>query len=165
MSAHRSNGMGHLRGANEQSHRGKFQRLRDNIADAPHDEIFRGMYRDYQFPRDEANPLEGFGYTEPFTNTLRTKFIGPASVFSKRSGGLCGKAAKNGMFSFNVHPWYRITNEAVDTCYNYDTLYLEVLGMLEDPLFSQEVQELLAYLNRLIFPHAHPHARCIRPRT
>ncbi|KAG9085217.1 hypothetical protein FRC06_003697 [Ceratobasidium sp. 370] len=157
------------------------QQLRDNITDAPHDEVFRGMYRDYQFPRDEANPLEGFGYTELFTNTLRTIFIGPASVFSKRSGGSRGKAAKNGMFSFNVqsvaytamvlrfvlrHPgaWYRITNEAVDTRYNYDTLYLEVLGMLEDPLFSQEVQGLLAYLNRLIFPHAHPHARRIQPQ-
>ncbi|KAG9121529.1 hypothetical protein FRC07_002468 [Ceratobasidium sp. 392] len=157
------------------------QQLRDNITDAPHDEIFRGMYAEYRFPDDPENPLQGFGRTELFANVLRTIFIGPASVFSKRSGGSRGKAARNGMSSFNIQSiaysamilrfvlrspgsWYRITNEAVDNRYNYDTFYLEVLNMLEDPLFAVEVQELLEYLNKLIFPHAHPHARRIRPQ-
>ncbi|KAG8696868.1 hypothetical protein FRC08_006872 [Ceratobasidium sp. 394] len=157
------------------------QQLRDNITDAPHDEIFRGMYEGYDFPRDPANPLEGFGRSELFINHLRTIFIGPSTVFSKRSGGSRGKAPKNGMFSFNIQsvaysamilrfvlrssgPWYRITNEAVDTRYNYDIFYLEVLNMLEDPLLAEEVRELLAHLNRIIFPHAHPHVRRIRPQ-
>ncbi|QRV96105.1 hypothetical protein RhiJN_24123 [Ceratobasidium sp. AG-Ba] len=141
------------------------EQLRDNITDAPHDEIFRGMYKDYEFPTDEAGPLHGFGRSDLFVNLLRTIFIGPASVFSKRSGGSRGKAAKNGMFEFNIQSiayssmilrfvlrspgsWYRISNEAIDTRYNYDLFYLEVLNMLEDPDFAPEVRELLTYLNQ-----------------
>ncbi|KAG8707450.1 hypothetical protein FRC08_000487 [Ceratobasidium sp. 394] len=157
------------------------QQLRDGITDAPHDEIPRFMYENYGFPTNPANPLQGFGYSDIFANALRTIFVGPGSVFSQRTGGGRSKGAKNGMSSFNIQSiaytamvlrfvlrkpgtWYRVTNEAVDIRYNYDAYYLDILEMLEDPVFSNEVQQLLSHLNRLVFPHAHPHARRIRPQ-
>jgi hypothetical protein len=51
------------------------QQLRDNITDASREEMFRGMYEGYQFPEDDANPLEGFGKSDLFVNVSRTPCV------------------------------------------------------------------------------------------
>ncbi|CAE6462388.1 unnamed protein product [Rhizoctonia solani] len=155
------------------------EQLRDGITEAPHDEIPRFCFEDERFPTEPTNPLQGFGRSKLFVHVAMGIFNGPGSVKSARSGGSRGKAAKNGMTSFtkesiayismllrfvlrNSGGWYKISNEAVDTRFNYDIFYMEILALLEDPLFEKEVNDLLAFLNGKVFPHAHAHARRIR---
>ncbi|KAG9118723.1 hypothetical protein FRC07_006626 [Ceratobasidium sp. 392] len=121
--------------------------LRTGILDALSTELWAGLFEDNKFPEDKADPFKGFMRSRIFIYALKTIFTGSGSAKGSASSGARSKAAKNNMTSLTLASLAYIA-----------TL---VINYLEAPGLENDCKELLAFLNRAVFPHAHSHPRRI----
>ncbi|KAG8719095.1 hypothetical protein FRC12_007998 [Ceratobasidium sp. 428] len=147
--------------------------LNAGTVDAPANQLFAALFQNYTFPGANAHPLTGVFKSDLFVDVLLGIFLGPraAQHLTPGSGGQRSKARKHDMTTltkpsiayaamllrFCLHQnesWYTVESNA-DTRYNYFILYTEILALLEEPTFLPQVNELLAYLNGIVFPHHH----------
>ncbi|KAG8731661.1 hypothetical protein FRC12_019627 [Ceratobasidium sp. 428] len=147
--------------------------LNAGTVDAPANQLFAALFRNYAFPGAHAHPLTGAFKSDLFIDVLLGIFLGPraAQHLTPGSGGRRSKAQKYDMTTltkasiayaamllrFCLHQnesWYTVESNA-DTRYNYFVLYTEILALLDEPTFLPQVNELLAYLNGIVFPHHH----------
>ncbi|KAB5588476.1 hypothetical protein CTheo_8080 [Ceratobasidium theobromae] len=147
--------------------------LNASIIDAPSDQLYAGLFAGYTLPSDNVHPLEGLFRSDLFVDAYLGIFFGPraAKHLTPGSGGRRSKAYKNNMtmvskgsiayvamlLRFCLHQaetWYTVESN-LDTRYNYLIFYTEILAILNEPEFKPQVDNLLAYLNALIFPNVH----------
>ncbi|KAG8732430.1 hypothetical protein FRC11_013719 [Ceratobasidium sp. 423] len=102
--------------------------LIQDLTDAPSHQYYAGLFPDNKFPADGEHPLEGFCRSQLFTNLRFTLHQAPS--------------------------WYNI-ELPLDSRFNYFRFYSEILALLEEDEFKPEVDALIVYLNKIVFPHVH----------
>ncbi|KAG9085930.1 hypothetical protein FRC06_003361 [Ceratobasidium sp. 370] len=158
-----------------------YHQLCSRKTNAQPNEFYQGLFLNSTFSSNPENLYLGFLCGDMYIASLKIIFTGASSATGGPGSKHRSKSAINKMTSLTIpalayiamllrfvlaNPgcnWYTIPedSDAPDYCYNYLTLYYQVIGYLEAVDFKPKVDEILQELNCKVFPNAHRRAQTI----
>ncbi|KJA26432.1 hypothetical protein HYPSUDRAFT_133249 [Hypholoma sublateritium FD-334 SS-4] len=139
------------------------QKLRTGELSVPGDQWPIFLYRSHQY--DDANPWKGLLQSDILVKTFKHIFTSPSSVDREAKATRSGNARIHGMSSVTrasvayaaTQARFALTSSSVfsrtDTITDSECFYNSILDLLEDPEEVNEVDHLLTWWNRQVFPN------------
>ncbi|KJA14013.1 hypothetical protein HYPSUDRAFT_150876 [Hypholoma sublateritium FD-334 SS-4] len=145
------------------------ENLRTGELSVPGDQWPVFLYRSYKY--DDSDPWKGLLQSAILIKTFKYIFTSPSSVDREAKATRSGNARIHGMTSVTCASIAYVATQArfalsacstfsrTDTTTDSERFYNSILELLEDPEETAEIDILLAWWNRRVFPNYTPNSR------